>query len=244
MSFADNFSENTEDGELVRRLNDLVAQSERTGSPRFTLVLTEHEQAVASSVIRGELYGGYDEAERKMLRIGDFGEFPLCAFTASFRECDELSHRDFLGSLMGLGIKRELVGDIIVSKGFAVFFTAQNVKELVLSELSKVGRTGVKLTEGITHPIPEREFEIMSVVVASMRLDAIVAAITNLSREKSLRLIKSGLVVCNGRCLTDGAVQINENARLSVRGYGKYIVSQNCGQTRKGKIHLEIKKYI
>lgn len=244
MSFADNFSENSEDSGFIRRLNDLVAQNERTGAPRFTLFLTEHEQAVASSVIRGELYGGYDEAERKMLRIGDYGEFPLCAFTAVFRDCDELSHRDFLGSLMGLGIKRELVGDIIVSRGFAVFFTSLGVRELVLNELSKVGRTGVRITEGIACEIPEREFEIVSVVVASMRLDALIAAITNLSREKSLRLIKSGLVVCNGRCLTEGAVQISEGARLSVRGYGKYIVSQISGQTRKGKIHLEIKKYI
>ena len=244
MSFGDNFSGNSEDSEFLRRLSDLVAQNERTGAPRFTLFLTEHEQAVASSFTRGELFGGYDEAERKMLIIGDYGDYPLCAFTATFRDCDELSHRDFLGSLMGLGIKRELVGDIIVGKGYALFFTAQSVRELVLTELLKVGRVGIRLTEGITCPIPEREFEVLDVVVASMRLDAITAAVTNLSREKSLRLIKSGFVVCNGRCLQDGDVQVPENSRLSVRGYGKYIVSRICGGTRKGKMHLEIKKYI
>ena len=105
-------------------------------------------------VYKRQLYGGFQEAERKVAGFfPDYVEideqlpslFPLEPLTARFREQDKLSHRDFLGSLMGLRISREMIGDILVGNGFAVFFVLNQAVPPILNEMKKVGRVGCLL---------------------------------------------------------------------------------------------------
>lgn len=235
-----------EDEQFLKRLKDLERLAEKTYSAKFTSFLTERELKLAEfAVPDASFYGGYENASRKMLAIGEckIEDFPLFAITARFREADELTHRDFLGSLMSFGVKRELIGDILTGKGFAVFFVTSTVKQLVFDSMTKVGRVGVKLSEGIGCELPAAEFEEIDGVVASMRLDSVTAAITHLSREKSVKMIKGGLVVLSGNETDNINAEVLENNTIAIRGYGKFVVSEIGRQTQKGKLHIKIKKY-
>ncbi|MFR0870643.1 MAG: YlmH/Sll1252 family protein [Oscillospiraceae bacterium] len=167
-------------------------------------VLNEREAAVARYAVRGELafFGGYDGAARTVCGVleGTYAQemsledvFPVGAVTFTFRKSDKLTHREFLGALLSLEIKRELLGDILVAEGYAVVFVYETAIELV-SRVDRIGRVGVTAEVGITKPLPEQKMERRDVTVSSLRLDCIVAAAANTSREKSAALIKSGMV--------------------------------------------------
>ena len=117
-------------------------------------------------------------------------QFPIFAVTLSYREQDALTHRDLLGSLMGLDIKRELIGEILTAQDHAVVFCTQTAQQIILSELSRVGRAGVRVQPGKPQQLPPA-FCLLDKTgtVSSMRLDCVVSLALNLSREKSAALI-------------------------------------------------------
>ena len=144
-----------EDKLLVSHVADMVSICERTCSSRFSAFLTEGEAALAERFLRYEgfshfmMWGGFEGAQRVMLGVfGEYEEpmaeeFPLAAVKFRFRECDSLSHRDFLGSLMSLGITRNQIGDIICSEGRAYALLTRAAAEQAVF-IEKIGRVGVK----------------------------------------------------------------------------------------------------
>lgn len=239
---------------LSAHIADMQRFAIKSGVPRFSAFLNEREAVVARFAVKGGLvfYGGYDGAARTVCGVleGTYAEelapediFPVRAVTFSFRRGDKLTHREFLGALLSLEIKRELLGDILVAEGYAVVFVHETALELV-SRVDKVGRVGVSAEIGITKPLPEQKMQRIETTVSSLRLDCIVAAAANTSREKSAALIKSGMVSADHCPCTNVSAEVRENTIISIRGSGRYRLSGINGESRKGKLRIVIEKYV
>ena len=238
---------------LSARVNDLKEIVYKSNSPKFFGFLTPEESTAAIKYFRLDekysLYGGYADAERVMLGVlPDWCEeatFPIRAITFTYRECDSLSHRDVLGSLMGLGITRETVGDILVEKGRTVVFMSDDVAKFVLTQINKVGNVGVTLSEGYYDPLPQlgkkQEF---SVTVASTRADCIVSAICNMSRSQAAEKIADGLVLVNSLCVAKPTFTINAGDKITVRQKGRFEIVSHDGYSKSGRIILKYNKYV
>jgi len=157
-----------------------------------------------------------------------------------------LGHKDILGSLMGLGVTRQSVGDIcMVSDSEAVVALTGRLTEYITDELSKVGSDGVKVSvvDSPQNFVYERQFEESVCTVASLRLDGVVSAFTGMSRTKAAEHIIAGQVQLSGCVSDDVSREVLVGDTVSVRGYGKYLVFSADGVTRKGRIRIIVKKY-
>lgn len=247
------------DRAVLMRIADIMSSAEKWGKPCFSNFLTEHEQAVISEQFRSRIgesnyfFGGFELASRKVFcALPDFFgysdaqvDYPFKAVTMLFPKGYTVTHRDILGSLMALRIKREAVGDILVGDCLAVVFICEPAASLVVSELSKIGGVGVSCSFGAPEVLPDPyKLEQHSGVVTSMRIDAIVSLFTNLSRSESARLINSGLVMRNAQTVTSTSKDVDEQDKISIRGHGKYQIERICGTTRKGRLHIIYNKFI
>ena len=238
---------------FIARINDTLTIAQKTSKPKFFGFLSLEEVSLAQKTLEKRnakfcLFGGYEGAQRVMLCCMpdwcDGVEFPITAITFSYRTADELRHRDFLGAIMALGIVRESVGDILVENGRAVVFFKNDVLSFVKNNLSVIGRVGVAMSDGFSLPLPQGDSLVSgTVTVSSLRLDCVVAALTNLSRGTANQLIEAGVVSINSQVCEKITRQINTGDALTVRGKGKYIIGKTDGKTRKDRIILEFKKY-
>lgn len=236
------------------RVHDTVDICEKTVAPKFLGFLTGEELRVADEIlkkrkIKYSFFGGYDSAERMYLAClpewCDSVDFPIAAITFKFRKEDKLSHRDFLGSLMALGITREKIGDILVEEGRAVVFAASEISNHIIEQISKVGRVGVTIEEGFFEPLPSLgRIENFSATVTSVRLDCVVSALCGASRSKATELILSGFVSVNS-IMCDKITRTVKNCdKITVRGKGKYVIDNLNDISKKRRIILKYKKYI
>ena len=248
------FTSDKEEKQLISRAEDALRLSELRRKPYYLGFLNEKEQFLIRERLsfaedRLSFFGGYDGALRTVMRASfydaDDADYPIAKLCYSFRASDSLSHRDFLGALMGLGIERDSVGDIIVSDGCAAVFVKDEIRSFVRSELTKVGRTGVRLIDesecGVSF---ERNAELKSIIVSSLRLDAAVAALAGLSREKASALILSGKVFVNYGEAKKPSLFLKPDDILTIRGRGKYIIKEQSGSTKKGRLKISIEHFI
>lgn len=243
---------------LLAKAEDLYTLCDKYCCPRFSVFLDESQQQLIrenigepSGYISG-FFGGYPGAQRKV-----FGVFPewvpysetdftikVLKFIKNFGE--PLTHRDYLGTILSLGIDRAKTGDILVDGDIAYVFVTEDIADFIRGQVTKVANRGVKIEVadcgGIL--VPEQKFQAISVVTASLRVDAVVAAMLRLSRNLSAKLILAGRVSINHKVSTDTAKQLSEGDILSVKGYGRYILAQVGGKTRSERLHVTIKKYI
>lgn len=231
-----------------------------------TYFLDPHQQSLARSAFANKnngcavmFYGGYDDAERViMMCLPDYmldpdapeirgaEDDPLTVIRAESKPGGrELGHRDYLGSLMGLGIKREMTGDILVREGGADIIVMKEIAEFILSEYDKAGRTELSLTEHSVNDliVPERELTEVRETVASMRLDNITAAAFGISRSKAAEAINQGLVFVDHIEASKTDMQIAEGSCVTMRHKGRVIVAETDGSTRKGRIRIMFRKY-
>lgn len=238
---------------FISKLDDAVYLSQKRQKPYFFSFLSEAEQALAKKHLEYigfksfSFYGGYDNSERKVLCLDyyeDNPEYPVFALEFKFRAADKLTHRDFLGALMSLGIERETVGDILVEDGRCVVFVKSEIADYIKNQISKIGRAGVKVSDADIASLPKgRGVEEKSAVVSSLRLDNIVAAVTGLSREKTKNLIISGNVALNFFDCTNISKAVCEGDTVTVRGKGKYVINGVMGETKKHRIRISIIHY-
>lgn len=240
--------------QLEAKINDCLRLCGKYSSPRFTCFLTEEEQAMIENIAAYDYntsyFGGYDDAKRRMFgafpewQEVDFSEYPIKIVNFIKKYPKELTHRDYLGTVLSLGIERNKVGDILVYPEGAYVFVSENIADVLLG-IEKIANCGIKtqLVRLEDIEIPEQEYDDLFLVVASMRLDAIVAAVTKLSRNGAMLLIKGGKVALNHKVLQDGSKSINEGDVLSVRGYGRYVFFSEGGRTGSGRLHVHIKKF-
>lgn len=239
---------------LKARVFDLADISHKSGTPRFMGFLTPEEAELVKGIgyknIEFSFFGGYEGALRVFLcaHSADIdvktAAYPIDALSVTFRESDTLTHRDFLGSLMSKGIKRETVGDILVEEGRAVMFVSRDISKYICEQTDRIGRVGVKIEKGYTLPLPvgDKKVGVIS-TVASMRLDCVVAALINLSRDKSTKFIADGLVSINSVVANKPTKAVAVGDKITVRGYGKFTIISADGITRKGRTVLTAEKY-
>lgn len=258
--FSGRFSElsqklSDEDKILVSHIQDMTEICEKSHKPRFSAFLDERQSVIAESVMNYlhmdsyKLFGGYEEAARKVLGVfpeyydGE-AEFPITALKFRYREADKLSHRDFLGAFMSRQIKREMLGDIIVSGGSTTAFVYDTVKDTLMSEISKIGSVGVKVSEENDPDLDfKQSFIEKSGTVSSMRLDSIVGMAAGISRGKAASLIKGGYVSVMYVTEESTSFTLSEGDVFSVRGIGKFLLYSVNGTTKKDRIHITVKKY-
>lgn len=242
-----------EDRLLLRHILDLAKRSERSFRPIYSAFLDDRQLAFCEAALKSKwegnflTLGGYEAAERRVIAFGAENEAetepPFSAVVFNYPESAGLSHRDFLGSLMSLGIKRELLGDILVGKGRAAVFVSNAALGLVL-EIKKVGNTGVRITSDFSPAdIPEQEFSEIRSTVASLRLDAVVSSAFKISREKACELIRQKGVMHNRVMTFEPADRVSEGDRFSVRGFGKFELSEAGDRSKKDRIFILIKIY-
>jgi len=200
------------------------------------------------------IYGGTEGCERCMVR---FGSPEILGYDESFpitllhvtpvqkKFSDVLTHRDFLGSVIGLGLERTKLGDIIVRNNEGYIFVSNSISEYIIENLGKVKHTIVKAN--VCDEIPAEiapEFKEESIIVSSNRLDAIIARVYKLSREMAVRYISEGKVFLSGRQMTENAKTLKSGDVVSVRGKGKFIFESEGGTTKKDKLFVNIKIYV
>ena len=253
--FGINLSE--DDNILLRSISDKITLAEKHFSPKFTFFLDERQSELVEMIFKNSgfdnymLYGGYDNAKRKILAVSppysyaNLTDFPLKAVTITYRKSDSISHRDILGSLMALNIERKTVGDVLVSESKSVVFLYDTVFDDVLFGIKKIGRVGVKIEEGFdAEIIPEENFKEISGTIASLRLDCVVSLALKISREKAANLIKKNGVTVNCQDQFSISYLMKENDKFSIKGYGKFLFSSVNGTSKKDRTHITIKKYI
>lgn len=158
-----------------------------------------------------------------------------------------LTHRDFMGSILSLGIERNMIGDILVqSESEAIVFAVDTIVPYILSELRKIGRDGVRCERMSVSPEfeAERFYEELVVHVSSMRLDGIVNQLTGEGRSSAAELIVKGLVDHNYFTASNVSAEVKAGDVVSVRGFGKFVIGCADGTTRSGRIRLHCKKYV
>lgn len=194
-----------------------------------------------------DTYGGYEGAERVIsafLVNTDSKNYPVSCIEISGRGIDKLSHRDFLGALMGLGIKREMVGDIVIGK-ICYVFVKEEILDYILLNLTKVANLGVSVNLYNGKEIERKEkCEIISSTVESLRLDLILARGFNIKRSDATKFISCGKVLVSGREVLSNDYKVKENEKITLKGKGKIVFLGENGLSKKGKIIIDIKRYI
>ena len=248
------------DEEIKRHIRDLADRCYRQGRYTYTDFLNMADQSAFFDMEREldfvpySLFGGTCGSERKILRFGSADtlgyeeSFPIRCISAvpsAPRFAQELTHRDFLGAVMSLGIERDLIGDIIVRDNCAYIFCLDSMADYISGSLDKVKHTTIscevtkEVPKGALPRFSEEEF-----VVSTPRCDAVTAKAYNLSRSKSIDLFRSKKVFLNGRQLENNSLSLKPGDIISVRGYGKFIFSGVSAQTGKGRCRIKIKRYV
>ena len=252
----------TKDELITARIEDRIDQCRDGYYVTHTGFLDTHEQALALAAsrraagVRTFMYGGYDEAERRML-VCVPKDLPLSdeeAVEGLLRVLrvklpaisKELSHRDYLGSVLGLGIERRLTGDILVRSDGADILIVPGIEGFLTEELRRIGSVEVK-TEALPLEeltVPEARTEYIRDSVSSVRLDSIVSSAFRLSRGKAAEAVRKGLVsVDHAECIKPDA-PVREGSSIVLKGKGKAVIEQTGGESKKGRIRIVIKRYI
>jgi RNA-binding protein YlmH len=232
---------------LENRFRDLAEASASGCYYTYSSFLSLAEQDLLIKTRLGaSLFGGYENAERKLAVFGSeesFGyseEAPIVCLKIEplmQKYADKLTHRDFLGSVIGLGLERDVTGDIIIHENVGYMFCLENIADFIADNLTKVRRTDVKCTRVSAPPaettaLPEER----AFFVASERIDAVISAIYGFSRSESQKLFGQKLVFINSRLCENPDAHIQENDVVSVRGSGRFIYTGISKTTRKGRL--------
>ncbi len=237
---------------LAATLQDKYKQAERRGFPAHTGFLTPAEVSFAESFCIKEkmsflLTGGYEDAERRICVLDPSGYEFLCVLKLSVPKGSRpLTHRDYLGSLLGLGVERSVAGDILVRENGADIIVLKEMAEYLAQNLIQVGRAEVSAQVCSLDALDfgEQKTEEYTDTVASLRLDSVAASAFRMARGKAQEFIKQGLVSVNGRQILKADAEVFEGDRISMRGKGKAILSQVGGKSRKDRIVVTITRFL
>ena len=248
-----------EDRLLLAKLWDKINAGMRRNIPAATCFLSPRELEM-SRYLFGDAeglhtFGGFEGAERQMLiYVPEYMELdtlleedaPLCCLRATFFEEDNLSHRDFLGALMGAGIGRETVGDICVGKGYCDFFVTAEIAPYILQSFTSAGRTKLSISQiPLTEAnIPEPEVKEIKDTLASLRLDSVISSGFRIGRSLAAQYVSAGKAAIDGLPCEKPDKAVAEGAKISVRGLGKIKLASIGNRTKKDRISVVIHRYV
>ena len=252
----DKIAQTPEDRLLLAKVWDKIVPGMDRNIPANSCFLSPREQMLVQYLFGQQeglqFFGGYNDAERKMLiYLPEYmmpesaGEMMVC-LRGTFYQQDILTHRDFLGALMGIGIRRETVGDICVNKGSCDFFVSPEIAPYVLQNLESAGRTKLKMVQIPLWEaqIPQPETIEIRDTVASLRLDSILSSGFRVARSVATEYIASGKAAINGLPCEKPDKLLQQGDKISVRGMGKIQLTTVNGQTKKGRISVVIDRYV
>ncbi len=237
--------------DLLRRAMDLAGRAEKYAAPTNTAFLTPAEQAALKCLVRGEpqitmeLYGGGTDCDRKCA-------FFLPSWQEALDEPEAIGavritvafgtpgHRDYLGSLLALGVKRESLGDLRLVEGGAYLYCLHSIQDYICQNLEKIGRCGVKATPAALEEVPPlvREYQPVTFTVQSPRLDSICGGIFGLSRTAAQGRILQGSVFVNDTPCLKPDTTLHPGDVITLRGSGKATLRPPGGTSRKGRIFI------
>lgn len=240
---------------LLRSLLDKAHQAER-GSAAASRFLSSREQMLSRQLMTGlkadnwTLYGGYEGAERCIFQCwpewDEQDRSGVEALRLTYPPEGLVDHRTVLGSLMALGIHRDCIGDILVSHQSTDVLVVPEQAAYIAQSLTRLGRSRVTIRQIPLEDlhIPEQQTKTLRDTVASLRLDAVLAAGLNLSRDKASQLIRTGAVQVDHTDCQKPDRSLEPGALISVRGYGRLKLSSVGETTRKGRLPIVILRYL
>lgn len=250
-------AQDPDDRLLLARVWDKYEQTQRKNIPSSTVFLSPREQMLAAALLNAQgvksgfvLDGGFEDAERKIIVfLPDWAESAddqIVCLHAAFHGADSLTHRDILGSLMGLGVTRDRLGDILVSPHSADLIAAPSLRDFFLREWEQAGRVKLSVSE-ITRgelTVPQAQVKVIRDTVSSLRLDAVAASAFSMSRGRAAELIAAGRVNLDHVPCLKADKSVGEGAVLSIRGMGKAKLVLVGGLTKKGRTGITIERFI
>lgn len=248
-----------EDRLLLSRILDKAVKTENSSEVTHTDFLDPYQRKLVEktlsdiSEVSYDFNGGYEGAEREIIVFRpnfmseylDYENF-LKVLKVGIKGRNSPSHRDYLGSLMGLGIKREKIGDILVGDKSCDIIVLSDVAEYLKYNLTKVGNTKVKadICNLDCIQVPETKVKEINTTVASLRLDCVSSAGFGISRSKASQLIKAEKLYLNWELSNSLNKQVKEGDVITIRGKGRIEVSKVGGKTRKDRINILLKKFV
>lgn len=255
---------------LVAKLLDKMNFTSQKNQIQVTDFLDGYQQKLCTKILQQAkyktyiFYGGYEESERKILflfpdKLFDLVQAPLQNNKMVQNEIEVISiilpndlrnkyhHRDYLSAVMKLGIKREKVGDILVREDGADIIVQKDISEYLLAnlqELTRFRKSEIYIKELSKLEIVDLKMETMTIIVTQLRLDTLIAEILHISRTKANEIISQERVFVNYEAKTKNSIILQQGDLLTVRGKGKYKIGNILAQTSKGKLRVEIEKYI
>ena len=249
----------SEDRMLLAKLWDKINAGIRKNIPANTCFLSPRELEMARYLF-GEpeglyAFGGYGDAERKMLvYLPEYLEestlfeedSPCVCLRAAFYQGDSPNHRDFLGALMGAGIGRETVGDICVGKERCDFFVTAEIAPYILQNFTSAGHTRLHIEQIPLRDaeIPQPEVKEIKDTLASLRLDSVISSGFRIGRSLASQYVASGKAAIDGLPCEKPAKPVAEGSKISVRGLGKIKLHAFNGRTKKDRISVVIHRYV
>ena len=233
---------------ILAKLTDKINLYKKTNKPTYTNMLDPMEFAKVQGLLKSVpfvAFGGYENAERKVIFIGDDIDFNEYITLIRIESVKSLSHRSVLGSILGLGIKREVIGDIIINENKCDVVVMKEISKFIVQNLDKVGRDKVKVEIKKLEEIIQAKdtSKSMVITVASPRMDAVISACFGLSRELSVESIRREKVFLNHLEVSSASKQIKDGDIISVRGQGRIKIESIDGETRKGRVKMCVTKY-
>lgn len=248
-----------EDRVLLAKLWDKINAGFRRDIPANTCFLSPRELEMARFLFGEQpglhAFGGYENAERKMLiylpeYLGEDSLYeedaPLVCLRAAFFENDSLSHRDFLGALMGAGVARETVGDICVSRGRCDFFVTAEITPYIEQNFISAGRTKLRISRIPLREVqvPEPEVKEIHDTLASLRLDSVISSGFCIGRSLAAQYVSAGKAAIDGLPCEKPDKAVAKGMKISVRGLGKIQLVSVNGRTKKDRISVTIHRYV
>ncbi|MCL2577464.1 MAG: YlmH/Sll1252 family protein [Defluviitaleaceae bacterium] len=243
-------SENQEDkllfAKVLDRLNSAIKKEQSAFTDFLDPVRCESFLSLLAKKAPQEIIvkanGGFENAERKMLgMIADEESFPITpiTFTYNARFSKPPSHRDYLGAVLGLGLERGKIGDILIGENGATIYVSSDVAEFICENLQQAGRTAIKgkIGEALTSIEPQGKEK--RITVPSLRTDAVISSAFNLSRRESAALIESEKVFVNWKPVKKTQL-IYLGDTITIRGHGRVVIKEQAGNTKKDRIILII----
>ena len=245
---------------LLSRVLDKLEIAQRRQEPACTCFLSPREQRDAQALLNAAGHprcltlGGYPEAERRVLVFlpdwleeeflepGDYLTALRCHW---FRE-DSLTHRDLLGALMGMGVRRDTVGDILVGEDSADLLVLPTVAGFLRDSFDSAGRVRLRV-EQVPLPelrVPQQHRKVLNDTVAALRLDSVLAVGFSISRSKAAQLIAAGRCAVNWEDTSKSDFQPRAGDVISCRGLGKCRLTEVGGLSRKGRVNITVERYL
>lgn len=244
---------------LIPQIEDLIQISTHKNFQVESHFLTLEEQELVMNFlkklpsIKWRLFGGYPQALRKKLLIDSYEineDIAQTSFLHIYPIAKEysrsLTHRDFMGSILSLGLERNVIGDILVDDNEAIVIIESKLVPFIKNELMKIKHTLIKVEEKEDRIVPDNflpKFENLVGNIASQRLDLIIGWLTNSSRAKAENYIVSGFVKIGDQTILDKSKKINENTIITIKGKGKFIFQEVIGRSKKDRLIVKGVKF-